>query len=152
MTDSSSDVSWTGASITSTPKDGAAALNGLSQNSRNDAIRRVEQGGDPGDLRCNLLEQFHPLACLRRLRNGKTGSVAAWAREARDEAAADRISNNPENDGNGTSFLQQRGSGWSAVRKNEVGQQRDEFLRVSMHRLRIGGGRPASIDPQIAAV
>src|SRR5262249_10367567 len=36
--DSSSDVSWTGASITSTPKDGAAALNGLSQNSRNDAI------------------------------------------------------------------------------------------------------------------
>src|SRR5215469_16635055 len=38
MTDSSSDVSWTGASITSTPKDGAAALNGLGQNSRNDAI------------------------------------------------------------------------------------------------------------------
>src|SRR5262249_10057678 len=151
MTDSSSDVSWTGASITSTPKDGAAALNGLSQNSRNVAIAGLNKVATR--VTCGaILEQFHPLACLRRLRNGKTGSVAAWAREARDEVAADRISNNPENDGNGTSFLQQRGSGWSAVRKNEVGLQRDEFLRVSMHRLRIGGVRPASIDPQIAAV
>src|SRR5215470_18733235 len=38
MTDSSSEVSWTGATTASTAKDGAAALKGFSQNSANVAI------------------------------------------------------------------------------------------------------------------
>ena len=64
----------------------------------------VGVGADP---RRNLLKQFHPLASLRRFCNGKTGSIAAWSREACDEAAADWIANNPENDGDGARFLEQ---------------------------------------------
>ena len=54
---------------------------------------RVEQEGDPGDARRNLFEQLQPLAGHRRLHIDETGDVAAWPRQARDEAAADRIGN-----------------------------------------------------------
>ena len=52
--------------------------------------------------------------------------------QARDEAAADRIGNGRENDGDGARLLQQRRSGGCVLRKNEVGLQRDEFLRESL--------------------
>src|SRR5262249_40377412 len=81
----------------------------------------IEQNGDPGDPRRNLLEQFQPLAGLRRFRNGETGSVAAWSVEARDETTSDRIGNNPKNDGDGARFLEQRRGGWGALRKKKIG-------------------------------
>ena len=43
------------------------------------------------DARCNFLEQLQPLAGQRALESGETGDVAARPRQARDEAAADRI-------------------------------------------------------------
>ena len=86
----------------------------------------IKPNGDPGDPRRNLLEQFQPLAGLRRFRNGETGNVAARSQEARDEAAANRIGNNPENDGDGARLLQQRCGGGGALRKNEVGRKRDK--------------------------
>src|SRR5262245_38484564 len=79
------------------------------------------------------------------------GELTARSREARDETAADRIGNNPENDGDGARLLQQRRSG-GCLRKNEIGLQSDELLRESMHRLRVGRVRPASVGPQITAV
>ena len=57
-----------------------------------------------------------------------TGDVSSRPRKARDEAAADRIGKEPENDGNGARLLQQLRSGGRALRKNEVRLQRDEFL------------------------
>src|SRR5437588_7799416 len=54
---------------------------------------RVEQEGDPGDERRDLLEQLQPLAGHRALKSDETGGVAVWSRQARDEAAADRIDN-----------------------------------------------------------
>ena len=72
---------------------------------------RVEQEGDPVDARRNLLEQLQPLARHRALESGETGDVAARPRKARDEAAADRIGNDRENDGDGARLLQQRGRG-----------------------------------------
>ena len=60
------------------------------------------------------------MAVLRTVKM-KTGDVAARAREARDEAAADRVGNDRENDGDGARLLQQRGRGGCGVRKNEVG-------------------------------
>ena len=56
-----------------------------------------------------------------------------------------------ENDGDGARLLQQRRSGGCALRKNEVGLQRDEFLRESLPRLRVER-RPASVDPDVAAL
>src|SRR5262249_47188430 len=52
---------------------------------------RVEQEGDPGDVRRDLLEQLQPLAGHRRLNAGEAGDVAAWPRKARDEAATDWV-------------------------------------------------------------
>src|SRR4029453_16669878 len=113
---------------------------------------RVEQEGDPVDARRNLLEQLHPPAGHRRLYKSETGDVAARPREARDEAAADRIGNGRENDGDGVRLLQQRGRGGGGVRKKNLGLQGDELLRESLPRLRVGGCRPASVDPGVAAL
>ena len=63
---------------------------------------RVEQEGDPGDARRNVLKQLQPLAANRRLRNGEAGDVASRPRQARDKAAADWIGNVRENDGDST--------------------------------------------------
>src|SRR5215475_8964503 len=52
---------------------------------------RVEQEGDPVYARRNLLEQLQPLAAQRSFKIDETGDVAAWPRQARNEASADRI-------------------------------------------------------------
>src|SRR5262245_59052233 len=72
---------------------------------------QIEQESSPIDARCNLFEQLQPLASNRRLRKDETGDVAARPREARDEAAADWVSNDHENDGDGACLLQQRRRG-----------------------------------------
>src|SRR5215510_10117215 len=38
------------------------------------------------------------------------------------------------------------------MREYEVGLQRDEFFRETLHQVQIDGCRPASIDPSVAAV
>jgi hypothetical protein len=53
----------------------------------------------------------------------KTGLPATRSapRKARDEAAADRVGDERENDGDDARLLQQRGRSRCEVRKNEVG-------------------------------
>src|SRR5260221_14346603 len=76
---------------------------------------------DPGNAWCNLLEQFHPFAGHRRLgRKDETGDVAARSREGRDEAAADRVGNERENDGDGARLLKQRRCGRCGARKKDI--------------------------------
>ena len=106
---------------------------------------RVEQESDPVDVRRNLLEQLQPLAGHRGLEKDETSDIAARPRKARDKATADRIGNGRENDGNSARLLQQRRSGGCGLRKNEVGLQRDEFLRGSLHRLQSGVAQRVSI-------
>jgi hypothetical protein len=60
--------------------------------------------------RRNLLEQLYPFATERAHHSLETGDVAARLRQARDEAAADRIGNRRENDGDGARMLQERGA------------------------------------------
>ena len=152
MTDSSSDVSRTGAAIPlqcqgrSGGFERAQVIFGICRRCR------VEQETDPVDARRNFLEQLQPLAGHRWLNIGETGNVAARPRKARDEAAADRIGNVHENDGDGARMLQHRRGGGRAMRKNQVGPQRDEVLGESLHRRRIAGCRPASVDPDVAVL
>jgi 3'-5' exonuclease len=61
---------------------------------------------DPGHARRDLPEQLQPFAAQRALSHDKTGGVAARPREACDEATADRIGNNRENNRNDARFLQ----------------------------------------------
>ena len=49
-------------------------------------------------------------------------------------------------------LLQHRCGDRCTLRDNEVGLQRDEFLRISLHRLDVAGCRPAGVDPDIAAL
>src|SRR5215208_7367809 len=76
----------------------------------------VEQEGDPLESRRNLLEQLHPLACHCGLSVDETGYVGARLAKLRHEAAADRIGNGYEDDGNGTRVLKER-SGYRVVGK-----------------------------------
>src|SRR5215472_1401980 len=78
-TGSSSNSSRIGDEIASIAKELAAALKGSSQYSAYGADAGLEHR-DPGNMRRNLFEQLHPLACLRRLRNVETGDVAARSR------------------------------------------------------------------------
>src|SRR5262245_45051240 len=52
---------------------------------------RIEQEGDSGDTRRNLLEQFQPFAGHRRLDTCEAGDVAAWSRKAGAETANARV-------------------------------------------------------------
>ena len=111
---------------------------------------RIEQEGDPVDARRNLLEQLQPLSGHRLLHCDETGDVAAWARNARDEAAPDRIGDLNENNRDAARLLQQRHSVGCALRNNEVGLQRDELLRGSLPRLprrAPSGGRSGCCGP-----
>jgi hypothetical protein len=60
-----------------------------------------------------------------RLHDNETGSVATRAREARNEAVAERIGDEREDDGDAAAFAAARSHHGRAVRKNEIGLQHD---------------------------
>ena len=103
------------------------------------------RGGD-------LLEQLQPLARHRRLGQDESGDAAPRSRQARDEAAADRIGNDCENDWDGARLLQQSRRVGRAIRKDQFGLERDEVLRELLPRLRVAGWCPAILDPDVAAL
>src|SRR5215207_3691748 len=146
MVDVNSDVSRTGAVIASTLKcfEGVQKVFGISRRDR------IKQDQDPIDVRRNLLEQLQPLADERRLHRNETGDVTARLGEARNEAATDRVDGLSKHDGDCACLLHQRRRGGRALRKNEFGLQRDEFLGVSLSQLRIAWWRPAIVDPDVA--
>jgi hypothetical protein len=57
-----------------------------------------------------------------------------------------------ENDRDGACLLQPRRGDRCALRNNEIGFQRDEFLRKSLHRLDVAGCHPAGGHPDTAAL
>ena len=77
-----------------------SGLEGVEVNVAIRRCRRVEQEGDAADVRRDLLEEFEPLTRHRRLGKSETRDVTTWSRKARDEAAANRVRNDRENDGN----------------------------------------------------
>src|SRR6185295_15685560 len=110
---------------------------------------RVMRDEDPSNTWRNFVEQLKPLAAHRRFANGKTGYMPTWSRKARDESIADRIRNDCENDWDGARLLQQRIGRVRALRKKQVWLQRDEFLRVSLNRLRVGGRKIARLHDDV---
>src|SRR5215471_10617572 len=81
----------------------------------------------------------------------KSSDVAAWAREAVNEAGADRIRHQHENDRHGASYLLQRSSGLLASGQDYVRRERDQFGRILRKTRHIAQGE-AVVDPHIAAL
>src|SRR5882762_3645250 len=104
---------------------------------------------DPSNTRRNFLEQLKPLTAHRRFANGKTGYIPTRSRKARDEAIADRIRNDCENDRDNARLLQQSVRSVRVLRKKQVWLQRDEFLRVSLNSLSVGGCKIARLHDDV---
>src|SRR5215468_5331178 len=99
----------------------------------------------------NLLEQLEPFAAHAVYDARKSGRVAARPRQARDEAAADRIAGIHEHDREGTGFSVQRHQARGAADQNDVRGERDQFRRIFANPFGITGA-PAILQPYIAAV
>src|SRR5262249_33045967 len=113
--------------------------------------RWIEQDGDAGHARGNLLEQFYPLARHRALDHGEPGGVAAGTRKAPHESTSHGVGNLRENEWNGACPFQQSRRVGSAVRNEEIWLQGHQFARVSITRLPIAGAYPANLDLDVVS-
>src|SRR5215471_17109872 len=118
MTGSSSDLSRTGAAIASTAKETAAALKGFSQYSKYVAVAGLNRKATLSARGAISLSNSSHLPAIVGY-SDETGDVSSRLGKARDEAAADWIGNERENDGDGASLSQQRRGDRRAVRNNE---------------------------------
>ena len=83
---------------------------------------------------------------------GEPGHVAARSRKALNEAGADRIGNDGEDDGDGGRLSQQGRRSRCVMRQNEVGLQGDKLFLESLHHWRVGRRRPANVDADVATL
>ena len=107
----------------------------------------IPKNGHSSHPRRDLLEHLQPFAAQAVFEHQEAGGIAARARQARNEAGADRVDDNHEHDRHGAGRLQQRRRGRGASRSDEdVRRQRGQFGRVSAKLVGIGRG-PADFDP-----
>jgi hypothetical protein len=112
--------------------------------------RGIPEDRHAGHVRCDLLEQLQPLSGHAVLDGHETRDVAAWPRQAVDEARADRIAEHGGHDRHGTGHLQQRPDRGGAVGQNHVRRERDQLCGVPANFGGVGRG-PARVDPHIVA-
>ena len=97
----------------------------------------------------NLLEQLQPFRAHAVFESGESGGIAARARQALDEAGADRIGTRDEYDRYAARHLQQ----WPRPRRrcqDDVRRERDQLCRhlaTVCDRL-----RPSGLDPHVATI
>ncbi|MBV9584860.1 MAG: hypothetical protein JO213_08255 [Alphaproteobacteria bacterium] len=111
----------------------------------------MHQNPDPGNRRCELLQNLHPLPPHGGLEIGKPGDVAARPREARHETAADRIGDHDEHDGDIAGEWPQLGQGGVAEAQDDVRLQCHELRCLGSHQPEITVG-PANDDFDIVAL
>ena len=150
MTDSSSDKSRTGAAIASSAKEAAAALKELSQNSAYVAaagLKTIATLATRGAISLSSSSHLPPSAS------------SLTAKPVTLPPGRGKLATKPLPTGSATvakTIGMVRVCCSSAVvvgvRKNEVGLQRDEFFRELPHQVRFSGRRPASVNPNVAAL
>src|SRR5262249_9914388 len=99
MSRSISPTSRTLVGLASIPSDGAADWMAIPKNGHSSHPRR------------DLLEPLQPFAAQAVFEHQEAGGIAARARQARNEAGADRVDDNHEHDRHGAGRLQQRARG-----------------------------------------
>ena len=103
------------------------------------------------DGRGDLRQHPQPFAGHRRVVIAEAGDVAAGARQARDEALADRIGDEREHDRDRACLPPQRLDRRAALGQEHLGAERDQFRRVALEERGVAAG-PAPVDAQIAAL
>src|SRR3954463_15270024 len=81
--------------------------------------------------RRRLLEQLQPFSAQAEFGRGEPGRVAAWSREARDEAGADRIRRLREHDRHARARLLQRSHDRAAGGQDDIRRESEQFRRVA---------------------
>src|SRR6516225_3331703 len=112
---------------------------------------RVENDGDPGDTRRDLLEQFEPFSHQRRVKGAEPGDVAAGSREALNKALSDGIGHPYENDWDCARLLLQRRDRRRRRCQNYVQRQADQLRGIGRRQSWIAGGKSV-VDLDILAL
>src|SRR5579862_4951226 len=111
---------------------------------------RIEQKRGTAEMRHDFLQQLDPLAAQRRFDIYESGSIAARAWKAVDEAAADGVGDHNEDDRNCFRFALQRFDDRGGRANDQIGLKSNKLFRKRRHAFQIGGG-PAVIDRNVAA-
>jgi hypothetical protein len=99
----------------------------------------------------NLLKHLQQLPGHRILGHGEAGDIAAGARQAGDEAGADRIGNLRENDRDAAGLQQQRLQRQRGDDKNHIRIETHKLFRVGVDAPGVGAA-PTKVDADVAAV
>src|SRR6516225_3029854 len=150
--ESRSPVLWTGASMASSAKEAAAALNDFSQYSEYVAVVGLNRIATLATRGATSLSSSTHLPDIVGSVTINPVALPPSRGKFRDEAAPDRIGGDRENDRNGTCLFQQRHRAGRALRQDQVRLVRDELLGESRHRLHVAWCRPANVHSDIAAL
>src|SRR6516164_10734400 len=99
----------------------------------------------------DLLEQLQPFPAYSIVVDGETGGVAAWPRQAVDEAGSNWIGNKHEYDRQRARGLEQRLRRTGAIGEDQVGRERNQLGRDLATNVGAAGG-PAVLHPHVAAI
>src|SRR5215468_579364 len=112
---------------------------------------RVPKDGHPRYVGCYLLEELQPLTAQVAIELHETRRVSARSRQTFDEARADRVRDDSEDDRQSSGFLKQELCGAAASSQNDIRRKRDQFGRIFAKAN--GIPRPKThIDLHVAAV
>jgi hypothetical protein len=111
----------------------------------------IERERDPRDAGRDLLEHLQHLADDRELEKGQPGGVAAWPRQAGDEALPDRIGDRDEHDRDGAHLQGKRRQRRRGGGDDQVRFELDQLLGERPRPGRIAA-IPAIVDAQVATL
>ena len=99
----------------------------------------------------DLLERLQPLAAHRRLEIREACNIGAGPRQARDEAAANGVSDVHEDDRRIARQRPQDRERWIALDEKYIGRMASQLRAVTSHQLRVVIG-PTYFNPNVAAI
>src|SRR6516164_8995708 len=118
---------------------------------RSSNLAHIPQDADALYAGRDLLEQLQPFPAYIIVVDGETGGVAAWPRQAVDEAGSNWIGNKHEYDRQRARGLEQRLRPTGAIGEDHVGRERNQLGRDLATIVGAAGG-PAVHHPHVAAI
>src|SRR5262245_39919214 len=125
---------------------------GLGRTQEFDVSRRfgMQHERDAGNVRCDFIENLHPLSGDCSLKNWKSSQVPAGPRNVCDEPTSNRVADEYEYYRYGVGFLLHNLRNKVGAGYDYVGRHTDQLFGKSPRFVGIGGSR-TQLDPDIAA-